>query len=348
MKYSNRGKLDFRRAQTESLRRKIQDDLSFEHLSSCSLCRDACKSSSIVAIRDRYGFPARLALCHQTGLLYLVDRLSEDSYREFYKTGIYRELLAEFWGHQEYIHEDDLHEQAKKDASQVMDALRHQLVLPSSARLLDIGGSTGALANLFIETYGVEATVLDPSENELNLAASLGLKTIAGTIEHANIAGDGFDVIVLHRTIEHVMDLHKSCERIRSLLKPDGFFIFSIVDFLGGVTRFGCAEAVSRLDHCYFLYDEMIDVFCAQIGFKAERRIHYDSDKIIYICKKVIPDQNCTLSESARLNVIRTLITQHVVWQRTPSVFEYSLGERVKSRISNYWRTLRQNQTNTH
>ncbi len=50
-------------------------------------------------------------------------------------------------------------------------------------RLLNIGGSTGMRAAEFAEKYRVRATVLDPSESELEVAQAKGLQTVCGFIE---------------------------------------------------------------------------------------------------------------------------------------------------------------------
>ncbi len=40
-------------------------------------------SSTVIATSDRYGFPIRTAICHQTGLIYLVDHFTQDAYSTF-------------------------------------------------------------------------------------------------------------------------------------------------------------------------------------------------------------------------------------------------------------------------
>lgn len=49
----------------------------------------------IIAVRDRYGLPVRLALHRDTGLVALVDCFTSDGYAAFYDKH-YRELVAGF------------------------------------------------------------------------------------------------------------------------------------------------------------------------------------------------------------------------------------------------------------
>ena len=69
-------------------------------------------------------------------------------------------------------------------------------------KLLDIGGSTGVVAKVIkdrLETIGfrVEATVIDPSPDELAVAEKLGLKTIEGLVEEKNIRERTFGSIIM-------------------------------------------------------------------------------------------------------------------------------------------------------
>jgi len=122
--YSLRGSLELKRQRVETSREHITAELPFEHLPQCSFSdasREICEQT-IVAVRDRYGFPVRLALCHRTGLMYLVDRLSKDAYERFYREGLYRKLTASFHGSGLNDLVSKQHEQAKVNAELVINA----------------------------------------------------------------------------------------------------------------------------------------------------------------------------------------------------------------------------------
>jgi ubiquinone/menaquinone biosynthesis C-methylase UbiE len=332
--YSARGKLELARQRVEPLRERITNELLFEHI-----CRGPCYDDAedsceltIVAMRDRYGFPVRLALCHQTGLLYLVDRLTPDAYNVFYKEGLYRELIATFRSRQHHNKSDLVakrYEEAKANAQLFVRAIKQQISLPAGATLLDVGGSAGVLANAFVETFKVEATVLDPAEEELRCAADSGMKTKLGLIEQVDFCEkEKYDIIVINQAIEHVIDIRKSFNKIHALLNKDGYVIFDILDFISVVEFQGCTEAASQLDHCYFLYDEMVDVFCRRLGLIIERRIHHMPLSMLYICRKAKPDPRAIFPKERLLQITRKLITQDILWEKGPrGVLRFSPGE---------------------
>ena len=51
---------------------------------------------AVIATQDRYGIPLRAGLCLESGLVYLMDRLTPEGYTTFYKE-YYRPLVAQFW-----------------------------------------------------------------------------------------------------------------------------------------------------------------------------------------------------------------------------------------------------------
>jgi len=334
--YSLRGSLELKRGRVQTLRERITAELPFEHLPQCPFSdasREICEQT-IVAVRDRYGFPVRLALCHRTGLLYLVDRLTQDGYERFYREGLYRKLTASFHGSRLNDHVSNQHEQTKANAELVINALCQQISLSPGATLLDVGGSTGTLAHAFVQAYKVRATVLDPAEKELEHAAALGLRTKLGLFEHADFSdGEKYDVIVLNQMIEHVVDIRATFEKALSLLKNDGHVVFDILDFLAVVDTVGCVEAASRLDHCYFLYDEMVDVLCKRVGLVVSKRFRHMGTSILYSCRPSAPDPHATFPEERRVQVMRRLLDQDTLWARTPLVSRYPLDERLARRL---------------
>jgi len=55
---------------------------------------------AVLAQHDRYGFPARIALCLHCGLVYLVDALCEEAREKFRRSGAYHRLAGVFGGEQ--------------------------------------------------------------------------------------------------------------------------------------------------------------------------------------------------------------------------------------------------------
>lgn len=339
--YSQRGNLELRRARVVQMRERILAELPFEHVRTCACglrSGEACQQI-IIAMRDRYGFPIRLALCHETGLVFLVDRLTRSGYQEFYERGLYRELVGLFHNNPEQNVTGDLHTQARSNARSVITALHGSLCLPEGATLLEVGGGTGALALAFRDEYHVNATVLDPAGQELEMAASFGLNTKVGLIEEANFSpGERYDVIILNQMVEHLVDIREAFEKVLTLLNSEGYLIFDVLDFIAETERVGCAEAASRLDHCHFLYDEMVDTFCTRMGLSIEKRIRHTGFSILYLCRKAEPDPDATFSEERRFRLTRSLLTQDLVWKKSPLILRRPIDERIAGRVRNLFR----------
>jgi SAM-dependent methyltransferase len=226
-------------------------DRKREFVAVCNVC--GSERNAIVAQPDRYGFPSRTAMCLNCGLFYLMDRFSDESYLEFYKDGTYRRIASLFSGTKQGI--GDIQADQVQYARELIRALGGYLRFEAGARLLDIGGSAGKVALEFQNFFGMQATVLDPAEEEVAAARKLGLTGIAGSLEQWD-TDERFHLILLCRTIEHVQDLRGVLRRVRRLLHPNGFLYCDIVDFTEACRLIGHPEAVTKIDHCYWMTQE--------------------------------------------------------------------------------------------
>ncbi|CAG1013913.1 Glycine/sarcosine/dimethylglycine N-methyltransferase [Anaerolineae bacterium] len=330
MRLTKRGLLEKRRKQTASLRARIVGELKFETtpLPSFTAPDDQV---SILATRDRYGFPVRMGISHATGIAYLVDRLEHGAYNAFYQRGLYRDLIHAFFGLSESEHSDEVYEAtATQNADRVVKAISGLLNLAPKSRLLDIGGSNGALASALSKALGAQALVIDPAEQELAQAAKRGLETRLGLFEDITFeASEKFDLIVINRAIEHIFDMRQTFDKINHLLTPEGYFLFDTADFLNEIERRGSAEAVAKIDHPFFLYDEMVGVFCARMGFKVLMSVQHQRCSMLYLCGRQEP-QPARFGESQRQSVIRLLLTKDAQWQEMPPALDYTLADRLK------------------
>ena len=320
-----------RRRRVAPIRDQILATLPFEDRSGLGTTTAAGgNETTVVAMRDRYGFQVRLALCHQTGLVFLLDRLTREGYDRFYKDGVYRQLIAAY--HDESGHNlvERQHEQALKNGRVVFSALVNELTLPTGARVLDVGGSTGALSKLMRDAFGANATVVDPSEQELRIASDLGLETRCGTIEQVEFGEhELFDLIVINQTIEHLLDIEQAFVRLRSLLTAEGVLVFDILDFLALLEWCGCVEAASRLEHCQFLYDEMVDCFCSQVGLRVQKRLFHEAGCVLYICGRTEMGGHVAVAPEVLQQVRRRLLAQDVIWRQSALTAPDSLEERI-------------------
>jgi len=151
------------------------------------------------------------------------------------------------------------------------------VVTASDPTLLDIGGSTGIVALEFANTFGYQATVLDPAPDELRVARAKGLDVVEGFIEtydQDEQQFDQFDLVLMCQTIEHLFALKGALRRIRKLVKENGYFVCDIVDFDEACYANGCVEGALQLDHCYYLSQEIALWMFPSLGWQV---MHVDA-----------------------------------------------------------------------
>src|SRR6188768_3066564 len=111
---------------------------SVEH---CNLCG----SSRFVVLthRDRYGYGTQAHACEQCGLVFLNPRMTANAYGRFYD-GVYRPLVSAFHGR--LIDAQTIQAEQREYAAERAEFLRPFLAHGTRRTLLDIGGSTGVVA----------------------------------------------------------------------------------------------------------------------------------------------------------------------------------------------------------
>jgi ubiquinone/menaquinone biosynthesis C-methylase UbiE len=267
-----------------------------EWVEHCNLCGG--ETFVQISQRDRYGYEAGAFACGQCGLVFLNPRLTAEAYRKFY-AGVYRPLVSAYHGRT--IDARSIQAEQREYAAERAEFAAPYLLSGQQGRtLLDIGGSTGVVARHFVERFGYEGTVLDPSSEELQEAA--GLSTMDGFIENADFSGKKFDLVLLCQTIDHLLDISLTLDKIGECLKASGFFFVDIVDFRAGYLRNWSVSEATKIDHPYYLTQETMEAYLRRKGFKVLRK-GYAADHlhISYICKLGSPEPG-TLPNSANVD----------------------------------------------
>jgi len=252
----------------------------------CNLC--GADRFVTLAHRDRYGYPATADGCLRCGLVFLNPVMTAEAYSEFY-TDVYRPLVSAYHGR--LIDAESIQDEQREYAAARADFIEPRMRERSCKTLLDVGGSTGVVAHVMKERFDLLATVIDPAPLEIEVARALGLKTVTGFVEDYDAGGATYDFIVLCQTVDHLLDVSLSLEKIRELLSDDGLFFVDIVDFRAAYRRNGSVEKAIKIDHPYYLTDETMRAYLARSGFDilgidwAADRLH-----VGYLCAPGRPD----------------------------------------------------------
>jgi ubiquinone/menaquinone biosynthesis C-methylase UbiE len=249
-----------------------------------------CGGSYFVQIsdRDRYGYKAGAFACGRCGLVFINPRMTQDAYNNFYAT-TYRPLVSAYHGR--VIDAKSIQGEQAEYAVDRADFVSEFLPAQNAGTLLDIGGSTGVVARHFAERFGYRGVVLDPSEDELREAKAHGLETIQGFFETANFEGKQFDLILLCQTIDHLLDIALTLEKVRACTKPNGFFFVDIVDFRAAYLRHWRVAEALKVDHPYYLTESTAEAFLRRSGFAILRKGYaHDHLHVSYLCQPTKPE----------------------------------------------------------
>src|SRR3954468_5488371 len=295
----------------------------------CNVC--GSEHNAVVAYSDRYGLPIRTAMCTSCGLVYMMDRLTQDAYSDFYRDGAYRKITSAFAGSVATI--EDLQADQAQYAKNLTRFLDGRLPNRKHVRLLDVGGSSGEVALELVNRLGLEGTVLDPSQEEIEAARKHGLKGIVGSAETWDTE-DRFDIVMMCRTIEHLFDLRATMEKVRRLLCPRGLFYCDFLDYMELCRMTGHPQTVSKVDHCYWLTLDNAPALFRSLGFEVVSLHVVPKPQFIgLLLRQCTPEA----AEPMQWNEVQPLIRdlQHIVtdWQREPEV-PADLPSRVRRKVS--------------
>ncbi len=242
-----------------------QQVLDFLNASPPRLTRTVCELCDspwlmTIANHDRYGLPVRFAMCRRCGLVALNPRWDQAAYNRFY-TDHYHPLLREsgitiaFGNWQEYF----------QKMEQATD-LRHRL--PRGGRVLELGGGEGWLAEYLRDQYAAQVTIVEPNAHEAERAAAKGFEVHPRVFEECRFDEASFDLVVLMRTVDHLIDASLTFERLRCLLKPGGLVILDGVDYFRRMAVRRSAIAPLKIDHCYYFSPETLPALLQRAGLQ--------------------------------------------------------------------------------
>jgi len=155
--------------------------------------------------------------------------------------------------------------------------------LPSDARILDIGTSTGTNLRMLRDLGFTNFEGLDQSEDAIRWCADKGLgKVTAGDVCKLPFADESFDLVLATDIIEHVDDDVGALCEIRRILKPKGRALITVPAFrmLWGLQddvshhrrRYRARELLERIDavdlhagqQFYFNYFLFLPILCVR------------------------------------------------------------------------------------
>lgn len=159
-------------------------------------------------------FPMDLYMCGECGHAQLLDIVDP-------------EIL---FGH--YIYTSSSSPDLDAHFSAYADKIVKYAKLGQESLVVDIGSNDGLLLSKF-RTHGVRVQGIDPAESVAKQAIAKGIPTVIsfitpGAVKQVRESVGLADVVCANNVFSHSDDLRGFAECARSLLKPQGFFVFEV------------------------------------------------------------------------------------------------------------------------
>ncbi|MFV9507798.1 MAG: class I SAM-dependent methyltransferase [Oscillochloridaceae bacterium umkhey_bin13] len=110
------------------------------------------------------------------------------------------------------------------------DELREIINLTSSSsHILEIGSATGEFLHELQRKGRKQLLGIDLSEHAAKVARErYGIDVRSGELDDLNLTAQNFDLVIMRHVLEHVSNPLKTLRYITSILKPNGYCIFTI------------------------------------------------------------------------------------------------------------------------
>jgi len=185
------------------------------------LCGKNNSKDILLAEIDRWGLSAATVLCTHCGLIRINPRWDDATYDLIYREYFWPLQIGSFdISYDRFI-------LSVKRAQPFVDYLKAQMDLKGK-NILEIGCSYAA--GLYsLKNTGAQLTGYDYDERILSVGKKYtGLNLKKGGIQEALNEGNQFDIIILRHVLEHFLDPVKELEKIKLLLKDQGFLFIEV------------------------------------------------------------------------------------------------------------------------
>ena len=142
--------------------------------------------------------------------------------------------------------------------------------LKKTSRILEVGSNDGMFMKRLKDKGYSDVMGIEPAQDVRKMAESLGVKTIPGYFEARTAneflaAGGKCDFLLSRQTLEHIQDLEKFSKTMQMVIKPGGYVLIEIPDFLTNLNT--CDYTLWEEHENYFTLDTL-NYFFAKNGIK--------------------------------------------------------------------------------
>jgi SAM-dependent methyltransferase len=192
-----------------------------------------------------------------------------EKYVNFYKTeyhSAYQKNRGTMTYEERYAHDC-------KVADQRLDAYN----IPLFSVGLDIGSSNGAFVQQ-ARLRSISCLGLEPGENIGDDSV-----TIRGTLDTVEFNPNHFDFVTMHDSIEHMIDVNNSLQKVHNILKIGGLAIIDLPDYfiIEGQHHW------KRIEHLWFFTEDQFTKILEDNGFKINKITKPIPGKLVFYAEKI-------------------------------------------------------------
>lgn len=180
----------------------------------------------LITTNDMHGIPVKFVLCKCCGTIYLKDRLTQESYGDFYENH-YRDLyIGRAKDKEEYFearvdHGERIVEFLKDSGIDINFEIKN---------VLEVGCGSGAnLEAISREFPDINLLGIDFESEYFNFGKEKGLNLKAISIEELSLKSNmKYDLIIFSHSLEHCIEVEKYIDIAKSLLTLNGYIYIEV------------------------------------------------------------------------------------------------------------------------
>jgi SAM-dependent methyltransferase len=195
---------------------------------------------------------------------------TKEKYYNFYKTD-YHNTYQKTKGVMTY---EDRYDHDCRVADLRLDSYRQYLLAGMTG--LDIGSSNSAFVHR-ARSRSISCLGLEPGEHIGDNAV-----TIRGTLDTVHLNPDHFDFVTMHDSIEHMIDVAATLNRIHTIIKSGGYLILDLPDYFVPAGQ----HHWKKIEHLWFFNRQNMKEILASHGFEVLAVTEPIEGKLVFYTRK--------------------------------------------------------------
>lgn len=227
------------------------------------------------------------AICRDTGVIQLDKVLPLD----LVYSGYHSEALGGVWDEHHRMFLDFLHRYSPR-------------------RILEIGGSSGALAKRYLSTHGeIPWAIVEPNPSPA-LLAEKNIRVIPTMFDEAFMPPDEVGTVIHSHVFEHMYDPREFLKTIARIVPNGGRHIFSLPNLYQYLKnkQTNCLN----FEHTIFLTEPFIEYLLTRFGFAIEEKQYFRDHSIMYATHKERASEHTLLQLPNRYEEYKALFLDYM------------------------------------